>query len=110
MRIGSVFPSATMTDDTPRHGVGEYDKHPSIRGQPLNAINQQPIPLERPIDRQVMPGELRGNVPKDNLKGRQLLRAIARPAEGTAPAPAGTILLSDDCDAISAQSRFLRIS
>jgi hypothetical protein len=56
-----------MADNAPRNGIGEYDKHSPIRGQPLNAINQQAVPLEGSIDRQVMAGELRSNISENHL-------------------------------------------
>jgi hypothetical protein len=51
-----------MTENLPCLGIGEHDKHPAIRGQPLNPINPPAFTLKRSIDAQVMARETGRNI------------------------------------------------
>jgi hypothetical protein len=83
-----------MTENLARLGVGEYDKHTPVRGQPLNAVNPPAIALKRAIDGQVMAGEPRRDVAEHDLKRNELLGSgVERPAERTTAAPVTAIIL-----------------
>jgi hypothetical protein len=82
-----------MTENLSRFGVCEYDKHTSIRGQPLNPINPPTVAPRGTINAQVAPGESRRDIAEHDLE-RQQPRPIA-PRSATA-APASVVLRLND--------------
>lgn len=84
-----------MTENLPRLGVGEHDKHTPVRGQPLNPVNPPAVALKRTIDGQVMTGEPRSHVAENDLKRGELLGSGVELPPAAAPAAAIVLRLND---------------